>query len=244
MQAPFSSAWLLLGPAGCCSRSWLDSQLHLRPSLLAGRLGSGTSHVSRRCVGYRHFCQLPLHTGTQRAREHGVARGDHCVDRITGLLAAVVLLFAHRIRGLGASILTTLCIAALVGGTLSHAPPLRAFGLFSPNEGRWLVITVMGVTIVSLAVANFVDRRATSHPAAGARPNRTLKGAGAGVAAAVLFGVFLMPLPGGGDPITSAVISYTLGVAVQLGDLFHRRLSGRLEQSGQPGHFRIGRCWA
>ena len=63
--------------------------------------------------------------------------------------------------------------------------------------------------------------------AAGAKPKRTLIGAAAGVLAAVLFGVFLMPLPGGGDPITSAVISSTLGVAALLGDLFHMRLNVR-----------------
>ena len=74
----------------------------------------------------------------------------------------------------------------------------------------------MGVIIVSLAVARFLYRRATSPAAAGARPTRTVKGAAAGVVAAVLFGVFL-PLPSGGNVITGAVISSTLGVAVQIG---------------------------
>ena len=161
------------------------------------------------------------------------------IPALIALLAAVVLLLAHRIRGLGAVILTTLCITALVGGTLFHAPLLRAFAfsLFAPGEGRWLVIAVMGVTIVSLAVARFVDRRGTSHAAAGARPTRTVKGAAAGVVAAVLFSVFLMPHPVGDDPITSAVISTTLGVTVQLGDLFHGRLSGRAGAIGATWTF-------
>ena len=160
------------------------------------------------------------------------------IPALLALLAAVALLFAHRLRGLGARVLTTICIAALVGGTLFHAPLLRSFGLFSPNEGRWLIIAVMGVTIVSLAVANFVDKTSASNATApGVRTNRTGRGAAAGVLAAALFGVFLLPLPGGGVPITSAVISATLGVAVQLGDLFHERLSGRAGPIGSTWTF-------
>ena len=56
------------------------------------------------------------------------------IPALIALLAAVALLFAHRIRGPGARVLTTICIAALVGGTLFHAPLLRSFGLFSPTR--------------------------------------------------------------------------------------------------------------
>ena len=48
-----------IGLAACIrgDRAWQDGWC----------LGSGASHFSRSCVGCRHFCQLPLHTGTQGA---------------------------------------------------------------------------------------------------------------------------------------------------------------------------------
>ena len=102
------------------------------------------------------------------------------IPALIALLAAVVLLLAHRIRGLGAVILTTLCIATLVGGTLFHAPLLRAFSLFSPNEGHWLVIAVVGVTTVSLAVARFADRSPVSPRRRGGEARQFVEGCGRG----------------------------------------------------------------
>ena len=63
--------------------------------------------------------------------------------------------------------------------------------------------------------------------APGMTSNRTWKGTTVGVLDVVFFGVALMPLPGSGQPTTAAVISATLGMAVQLGDFFHERLKLR-----------------
>ena len=154
------------------------------------------------------------------------------IPALLALLAAVALLFAHRLRGPGARVLATCCIAALVGGTLFHAPILRSFGMvsdfgiLSDDEGLWLTLSLLGITLVSVGVTDFVDRKFDSSKVApGMRPNRTWKGAAAGVLGAVLFGVVLPRFPGGGAGLaTAAVAAATLGVAAQLADLFFERL--------------------
>ena len=148
------------------------------------------------------------------------------IPALLALLAAVGLLFAHRLRGPGARVLATCCIAALVGGTLFHAPILRSFGPFSDDEGRWLILSLLGITLVAIGVTDIVDRKFDpTRVAPGMRPNRTWKGAAAGVLGAVLFGVVFNRFPDGGAvPATAAVAYATLGVAAQLADLFFERL--------------------
>ena len=79
------------------------------------------------------------------------------VPALFAVLAAVVLLLTHRLRGQLGRILVTLCIALVMGGTLFHAPLLRDFDLFRVDEGRSWVIFLLGVTFVTDTVAYFVD---------------------------------------------------------------------------------------
>ena len=148
---------------------------------------------------------------------------------LLALLTAAALQIAHRLRGLGARVLVTCCIAALIGGTLFHAPILRSFGLPSTDKGRGLIIFALAITLVSGGVAHLVNGKFdATNLVPGMRPNRSWKGAAAGILGAVLLGVLLIPLPGGcAHPAVVATISAALGVAAQLADRFHERLETR-----------------
>ena len=63
---------------------------------------------------------------------------------VLAVLSALVLLLKHRVRGLLGTVLSTLCIAMVLGGTLFHAPLLRDFDLFSGDQGRSWFIFVNG----------------------------------------------------------------------------------------------------
>ena len=213
-----------------CSRGRASSRCRgNRTEQDGGSLGTEAVHPNCGISGRCDSRLLPLHSRTQVSREHGDARGDSRAARLAGRRGPAVRAPA---RGPGARVLATCCIAALVGGTLFHAPILRSFGMvsdfgiLSDDEGLWLTLSLLGITLVSVGVTDFVDRKFDSSKVApGMRPNRTWKGAAAGVLGAVLFGVVLPRFPGGGAGLaTAAVAAATLGVAAQLADLFFERL--------------------
>ena len=156
--------------------------------------------------------------------------------------AAVVILFAYRLRGLLGSILTTVCIILVVGGTLFHAPLLRAFDSFSADEGLSWIIFLLGVTFATDTAAYLVGRAIGSHKLApNVSPNKTWEGALGGFLGAVVCGICLSALLDLGAHLSViAVGAAVLGITGQLGDLYESRLKrmAGVKDSGRlfPGH--------
>ena len=152
---------------------------------------------------------------------------------LLAVLAAVVLLPTHRLRGQMSRVLVTLCIALVIGGTLFHAPILRDFDLFRDDEGRSLVIFLLGVTFVADTVAYFVGRTMGSHRLT---PDKSWEAAIGGILGAMICGVFLasafdlgMPTP------AAAIVSAILGMSGQIGAMFEAKLkrTANIESSGR-----------
>lgn len=156
--------------------------------------------------------------------------------------AAVIMLFAYRLRGLPGSVLTTVCIILVVGGTLFHAPLLRAFDSLSTDEGLSWIIFLLGVTFATDTAAYLVGRAIGSHKLApNVSPNKTWEGALGGFLGAVVCGICLSAVLDLGAPISViAVGAAVLGITGQLGDLYESRLKrmAGVKDSGRlfPGH--------
>lgn len=161
---------------------------------------------------------------------------------LLALSAAVVILLTHRIRGPLGNLLATVCIVLVVGGTLFHAPLLRAFDSFSASEGLLWIIFMLGVTFATDTAAYFVGRAIGSRKLApNVSPNKTWEGAIGGFCGAIACGVGLEAILGlDADLLTIALMSAVLGVSGQIGDLYEsklKRLAG-VKDSGRlfPGH--------
>ena len=141
---------------------------------------------------------------------------------LLAVMAAVVLPVTHKLRGPLGSSLVTLCIALVIGGTLFHAPLLRDFDLFRVDEGRSLVIFVLGVTFVTDTVAYFVDKATRSNRPG---PNKTWRGAIGGILGAVVCSWFLASALDLAVPAPAAAIgSAILGIFGQIGAMFVAKL--------------------
>ena len=161
---------------------------------------------------------------------------------LLALLAAVVMLLARRLRGPSGHILATVCMILVIGGTLLHAPLLRAFGSSSTDDGLLWIIFLLGVTFATDTSAYLVGRAVGSRKLApNVSPNKTWEGAIGGFLGAVVCGILLnTALDLGAHPSVAAVGSAVLGVTGQLGDLYEsklKRLAG-VKDSGRlfPGH--------
>ncbi len=156
--------------------------------------------------------------------------------------AAAVMLLTHRLRGPLSRVLITVCVIALIGGTLFHAPLLRELDLFSANEGLSWIIFLLGVTFATDTAAYFVGRAIGSHKLApNVSPNKTWEGAIGGFLGAIVCGICLNSvLDLGADIPTAALGSAILGISGQLGDLFESKLKrmADFKDSGRlfPGH--------
>ena len=161
---------------------------------------------------------------------------------LLALSAAVVIPLAHRFRGPSGHVLATVCITLVIGGTLFHAPLLRAFESFSANDGLLWIIFLLGVTFATDTAAYFVGRAFGSRKLApNVSPNKTWEGAIGGFLGAVVCGVGLEAMLGlNADLPTVALMSAVLGITGQLGDLYASRLKrlAGVKDSGRlfPGH--------
>ncbi len=161
---------------------------------------------------------------------------------LLALSAAVVILLTHRIRGPLGNLLATVCIVLVVGGTLFHAPLLRAFDSFSASEGLLWIIFMLGVTFATDTAAYFVGRAIGSRKLApNVSPNKTWEGAIGGFLGAVVCGILLnTALDLGAHTAIIALGSAILGVTGQLGDLYESKLKrlACVKDSGRlfPGH--------
>ena len=136
----------------------------------------------------------------------------------------------------------TVCIILVIGGTLFHAPLLRAFDSFSAIEGLSWIIFLLGVTFATDTAAYFVGRAIGSRKLApNVSPNKTWEGAIGGFLGAVVCGILLnAALDLGAHTAIIALGSAILGITGQLGDLYEsklKRLAG-VKDSGRlfPGH--------
>ena len=161
---------------------------------------------------------------------------------LLALSAAVGILLTHRIRGPSGHLLATVCIILVIGGTLLHAPPLRAFDSFSASEGLLWIVFLLGVTFATDTAAYLVGRAIGSRKLApNISPNKTWEGAIGGFLGAVVCGILLNTALGlGAHTAIAALGSAILGITGQLGDLYEsklKRLAG-VKDSGRlfPGH--------
>lgn len=168
--------------------------------------------------------------------------GTAIFPALLAALAAVVMLLAHRFKGPPGYLLATICITLVIGGTLFHAPLLRAFDSFSASDGLLWIIFLLGVTFATDTAAYVVGRAIGSRKMApNVSPNKTWEGAIGGFMGAVVCGILLnTALDLGAHLSVAAVVSAVLGVTGQLGDLYESRLKrlAGVKDSGRlfPGH--------
>ena len=156
--------------------------------------------------------------------------------------AAIVTLFAYKLKGGLSRVLVTCCVIAIIGGTLFHAPLLRELDSLSAGDGRSWIIFLLGVTFATDTFAYLVGRAFGSHKLApNVSPNKTWEGAAGGFLGAILCGVILNAALGlDAGALVAALGSAILGVSGQLGDLFESKLKrmADVKDSGRlfPGH--------
>lgn len=168
--------------------------------------------------------------------------GTAMFPALLALSGAVVMLFGHRLGGPLGHVLATVCIILVIGGTLYHAPLLRAFDSFSANEGLLWIIFLLGVTFATDTAAYFVGKAFGSRKLApNVSPNKTWEGAIGGILGAVICGILLNTvLDLGAHTAIAALGSAILGITGQLGDLYESKLKrlADVKDSGSlfPGH--------
>ena len=151
------------------------------------------------------------------------------IPALAALLAAVVLMFGHRIRGQLGLIGTTLSVGLIIGGTLFHAPLIRDFEWFSEEldlGARWIFF-LLGVTFAADTVGYFANRDIGS---LWLNPNGRWGGTVGRILAAVVCGVFLGSALNLGTPaLVAAVISAILAIAGQAGGKFITKIKRTAE---------------
>ena len=104
---------------------------------------------------------------------------------------------------------------------LAWLVPIRQWTVGSPNDGAWLLLTIVSGIWMCDTCAYFVGRRYGNHPLApNISPKKTWEGAIAGLLASIVWcTAVLPPLVGWASPWLGAVFGVIIGTIGQAGDL-------------------------